>query len=502
MASLPRRYLAAVLRLLPAERLAAAGAAPPDTPFAFIEKQRGANRIVAASACAHALGIVPGLTLADARARVPELAAFAADPTADAVALESLAEACDRYTPTLATAPPDAILLDIAGCAHFHAGEAGLAQDLGRRLARAGYTARLALADTPDAALALARFGSDDPEALPIAALGCAEETEIALRRAGLKTLGAVAARPRAALAARFGASFTTRLDRVLGREDAGIDARRSRPAIEHSVRFAEPIATVEQACHHLSRLTRQACDALARRGAGGRAFCASLYRSDGHVARLDVETARPTRDAALVMRLLAERIGTLADPLDPGFGYDLVRLAVLVSEPLAEVALRLDGDARGEAALAVLLDRLRTRLGPARVSGFAAADSHIPERAAYLRALDTQTEPFDWTSIVAGLPSRPLLLLDPPEPVAVIAEVPDGPPLRFVWRARAHRVIHQEGPERIAAEWWRRRDGRGRTRDYYRVEDDGGCRYWLFRHGLYGTETRQPDWYLHGLFA
>lgn len=57
------------------------------------------------------------------------------------------------------------------------------------------------------------------------------------------------------------------------------------------------------------------------------------------------------------------------------------------------------------------------------------------------------------------------------------------------------------EGPERIAAEWWRRRDNKGLTRDYYRVEDVQGRRYWLFRHGLY-DEKDGPRWYIHGLFA
>ena len=67
--------------------------------------------------------------------------------------------------------------------------------------------------------------------------------------------------------------------------------------------------------------------------------------------------------------------------------------------------------------------------------------------------------------------------------------------------------IVRSEGPERIASEWWRRKDGHmsgkgGLTRDYYRVEDADGRRFWIFRHGLYGTEKASPDWYLHGLFA
>ena len=97
--------------------------------------------------------------------------------------------------------------------------------------------------------------------------------------------------------------------------------------------------------------------------------------------------------------------------------------------------------------------------------------------------------------------PTRPFHLFDPPQPIEVIAEVPDGPPHQFRWRRATHAVRRYEGPERIAAEWWRRRDNGGLTRDYYRVEDVHGRRYWLFRHGLY-DEKPDPRWYIHGVFA
>jgi protein ImuB len=83
-----------------------------------------------------------------------------------------------------------------------------------------------------------------------------------------------------------------------------------------------------------------------------------------------------------------------------------------------------------------------------------------------------------------------------------VMAQVPDGPPRRFRWRRIAHDVTRYEGPERLSVEWWKRRSMSGLTRDYYRVEDSLGRRYWIFRHGLYGSEKVMPDWYLHGIFA
>jgi protein ImuB len=101
---------------------------------------------------------------------------------------------------------------------------------------------------------------------------------------------------------------------------------------------------------------------------------------------------------------------------------------------------------------------------------------------------------------VPAGAPSRPLRLFERPEPIETLAEIPDGPPLRFRWRRVLHEVAAIEGPERIAAPWWRRLDAP--TRDYFRAEDFSGRRYWLYREGLYGRETQRAKWFLHGVFA
>jgi protein ImuB len=105
------------------------------------------------------------------------------------------------------------------------------------------------------------------------------------------------------------------------------------------------------------------------------------------------------------------------------------------------------------------------------------------------------------WTKIreQGEAPRRPLRLFERPEPIDVLAEVPDGPPVRFRWRRALHAVVHAEGPERIAMEWWRSEEEKP-TRDYFRIEDEHGQRFWLYRAGLYGCEP--PRWFLHGLFA
>ena len=98
----------------------------------------------------------------------------------------------------------------------------------------------------------------------------------------------------------------------------------------------------------------------------------------------------------------------------------------------------------------------------------------------------------------------RPLTLLPSPEAIAATAAVPDGPPAVFTWRRVTHRVAHAEGPERIDPEWWRLAQAlpdRQRARDYFRVEDADGRRFWIFREGLYGLNP-PPRWFMHGVFA
>ena len=358
-----------------------AGHAPPEgTPFVLVEKIRGAMRLTAVDIAALRLGLVPGLTLADARARVPELAVFDADPSNDAALLDWLADACDRYSPSVAVDPPQSLIIDIAGCGD----EKKIVRDLKKRIARQGLTAAMARADTPDAAAALAQYGVTKIHDLPVAALRVDAETHLAQRRAGLKKIGDLASRPRAPLAARFGTPLPHLLARLLGEQDVHIVPRRMPPPVVVETRFAEPIARTEDMLSTLESLAAEAGVALTESGVGGRCFEAALFRSDGHVARLTVETGAPTRDPATLDRLFSERIDALSDPLDPGFGYDLIRLAITVTEPLAPEQLRLEGGALTDTELALLLDRLGTRLGKGRVRKFAGADTHIPEQAAF----------------------------------------------------------------------------------------------------------------------
>jgi protein ImuB len=155
--------------------------------------------------------------------------------------------------------------------------------------------------------------------------------------------------------------------------------------------------------------------------------------------------------------------------------------------------------DANGE-DLADLVDRLGARLGLRRVNRLMSRQTHIPEFA--VMAVPAHSHrPARRAAARPEAPSRPIRLFDRPEPIETIAAVPDGPPVRFEWRRATHELAAIEGPERIAPEWWTV-DGPDRTRDYFRAEDREGRRFWLFREGLFATETPRPKWYLHGLFG
>ncbi len=457
------------------------------------------------------------MPLADARAMHPGLKVAEEDAHADHALLANICDWCLRWTPLAALDPPDGIFLDISGCAHLFGGEQGLIADVLQRCDGLGLHARAAIAATPGAAWAMARFGTEigtivAPEGqeaaiapFPLAALRLEAETVAALATVGLKLVSDILDLPRAPLAARFGAGLLRQLDRALDLLEEPVSPLLPVAPYVAERSFPEPIARLEDVEHVTLALARRLSPMLEHKALGARRLELALFRTDGAVKRVAAGASRPLRDPDKIAGLFAERFMALGDELDPGFGFDLVRLSALVTEAAPPVALRL-GETAEEEDLARLVDRLGARLGLQRVQRIVAGDAWIPEQAAAaLPAHCTAPDPAGWNAaramIDAEVPmARPLRLLERPEPIDAMAEVPDGPPVRFRWRRALHQVIHAEGPERIAPAWWSA--GPKPTRDYYRVEDEAGQRYWLYREGLYQRETAHPRWFLHGLFA
>ena len=468
------------------------------------------RKLAAVDAAAAALGLVAGQKATDAKALVPELATAEAEPEADAAALAALVHWCVRFSPAVAADPPDSLFLDIAGVAHLWGGEAELMADFQARAAANGLFFRCAIADTPGAAWALSRFGADRSlaapgeqrswlEPLPPSALRLAPETAAQIERLGLRRLGQLMEIPRGPFARRFGQAAMTRLDQALGREAEALTFRRPPTPWFARLAFAEPISAPEDMARVTTDVTARLCARLEAEGQGARRFEVAFHRVDGKALPVGVGLALPGRDARRIARLFHPKLETV----DPGFGVEVVTITAEDVEPVSGRQGRIDSsrDAAIEDGLAPLVDRLVNRLGEDRVWRARPAESHTPELAAVrarpfapagaARAWDRQTP-------------RPARLFRRPEPVEdVMALTPDDPPSRFRWRGQLIRVRRAEGPERIGEAWWKgaiEDVSPGRVRDYYRVEDEDGRRFWLFRAGLYGEHP--PQWWMHGLFG
>ncbi len=342
---------------------------------------------------------------------------------------------------------------------------------------------------------------------LPVAALRLPADMVAALARLGLKRVGDILDLPRAPLAARFGVDLLRKLDRALGHEDEPLSPLLPVAPYVAERNFHEPIAREEDVLAIVERLASRLATTLAARGTGARRLELILFRADGMVKRIAAGTSRPLRDPRAIRALFVERLAALGEEIDPGFGFDLVRLSVLVAEPCPDEQIGL-GSREDPEELDRLVDRLSARLGRQRVARLVADDSHIPElAAAVVPAQATASAGGGWNAFrrfraEAGLSPRPLRLLARPEPIEdVFALVPDGPPVRFRWRRALHEVVAAEGPERIEGAWWSEEGGP--ARDYFRVEDKAGLRFWLFRAGLYRDMAwSSPRWFLHGMYA
>jgi protein ImuB len=498
-------------------------------PFALIARTARGAVIHALNAAARAAGLSAGQTQADARAILPCLICRPADLPADRAALERLAVWAERWSPAVVVDAEqdgmEGLFLDVTGAGHLFGGEAALLAGIETRLSEAGARARVALAATPGAAWALARWGGERPvvpesrtktalAALPVEALRLEEAALKQARRFGLKRIGDLYDMPRAGLARRFrdgaGVGLVKRLDQALGLAAEALIPTRPSPKYRAWEAHAEPLCDIAGVESRLPGLAADLAAALEKDGQGARILTLTGFRTDGRTTALTIKSGLPGRYVPVWMRLFRERG---VERLDLGFGVDALMLSADLTEPLRphQVSLEDETATRHAESLTALIDRLSARLGEGAVRVAEPQGSWLPERAERWRpalGMKTTLRP-DADAAGADPRHRPILLLDPPEPVEAIAELPDGAPALFTWRRLARRVARADGPERLSPEWWRPPPGERetRTRDYYRVEDDQGLRYWLFREGLYGREysgadgERIPSWWMHGMF-
>jgi nucleotidyltransferase/DNA polymerase involved in DNA repair len=500
----PYRGLGAQERAAPVEATAIAFGA---TPLALIGKVGRREEVVAACALATRLGITVGMAASHARALVSDLDFRPAEPNADAAFLEQLAlRAVRRWTPIAAVTPPDGIWLDLTGCDHLHGGEERFCRRLLAFCKRAGFTARVAVADTPGAAHALARFGKGDlirvePRAtahalgtLPIAALRLTPTALTAARKFGFERIADLLPVARGPLARRLGLAAISRLDQALGAVPEPITPYEDAEMPKVERRLLEPIGTAEAIEQVMGDLLADLAVVLQARGLGARSLRLTGLCVDGTEQVVAVGTSRPTREVSHLLRLLKLRI----ERIDPGLGLEQFWLVAPHTEPLD--AIDLGAVLAGETLVrdsARLVDVIAGRIGVRSVFRFAPVESHVPERA--VAHSDPNAVPGNWP-----VWQRPIRLFARPEPLhRVIALMPDQPPRRFEWRGKIYKVVAGDGPERVHGEWWRRDAEVWAVRDYYRVEDEEGGRYWVFRRGDgFEDDTGDLSWWMHGVFG
>ena len=446
-----RRIIAVALPHLAAEaRLRREGQAGFPHPFAIAEQQGGALRLTSVNPAAAALGLAPGLGLADARAICPALVTRPGEPERLAGFRRGLARWAERFSPIVSagddtggdtggTTGDDTLTLDATGGAHLFGGEAAMLAAIATALATHGLTAHPAIADTKGAAWALAHYlapGRAEPThasphasphtspqatfpiapkgqtraaiaALPVAALRLEAEAAQGLTALGLATIGDAARIPRGSLARRFGLATLKRLDQALGAEPEPVAPNRPRPSFATRLTLPEPIGHVSDVMAGLERLLQRLCQTLETHQMGARRLRLTARRVDSASARTEIALARPGRDPARIRALFEPGVARI----EAGFGIDALRLEAIAVEPLkpAQVSRKTESE-----QLADLLSRIGNRIGFENVTRCLPAESHIPERA-FTRAAAAWSEPEPWPTpwLTPGPnrdPTRPLI--------------------------------------------------------------------------------------------
>ena len=518
--------------------------------------QRGDWLVMHCARAAVAAGVRPGMPLAEAQALLERLHLVQHDPPADRKLLQALANWCSRYSPLVGMEEadePSALFFDITGCAHLFGDEEQMAALVLHDFERVGYRVRVAVTDTPGAAWAAVRFGrllspaTSDASVpliipsggqqvllgpLPVAALRLPIKTVDMLHELGIRQIDQLQRLPRSALPARFGTGVLERLDQAWGLLEELIIPVPPVEPIEAAWSFEEPTADRRALESVLQRLIGEIAETLTARHEGAQRMICRLFCVGEEPRHLAIGALQPTAAVEHLVELVAlqlERISLAAEVL-------AIELKVVASGPLEwrqQEFFDAGVNHEGERQLALLLDRLSSRLGEKSVLRPRVCPDPQPEYAGRLEAVLAETNPKSEIpkpklyrqlrtnpgagtdlkrigppgspssdsvpdyQLIAGPAVRPLCLKPRPAPIEVVSVVPDGPPVRFRWQATEHIVKCSWGPERIDTGWWR---GPHAERDYYRVETASGQRFWLFRQ----RDTGKNDagkWFLHGAF-
>lgn len=474
-------------------------------PFVFAAPDHGRMLITAVSQMALDGGVEIGMRTADAKAICQGLEVLDDKPGRPAKLLRGLGEWCIRYAPVVSVDEfgMDGLLLDVSGCAHLWGGEREYLKEIISRLKSKGYTVRLAIADTPGAAWAVSHFGKLTPliptggqtnALLSLApdALRLEEGALSKLRKLGFYQIKSFIGMPRSVLRRRFGEDFLLRLAQALGTEEEPLKPLQVPLPFQERLPCMEPIKTRTGIEIAIKRLLESICKRMQAEGKGLRTGVLTGYRIDGKVEQISIGTSGATHSVSHLFKLFQLKI----EQIKPALGIELfVMEAPRVGDVIVpQEAIWTSSPGLDDQSVIRLLDRVAGKIGSGVIHRYLPATRYWPERS-ITTALSLSEKPaVDW-----GIDKpRPTELLKYPEPIEVMALIPDHPPKFFIYKGVQHLVAKADGPERIEREWWL---DEGEHRDYYQVEDEKGQRYWLFRSGHYSGDQKYK-WFIHGFFA
>ena len=500
---MPKRFVSIWFRYLRTDWLSLRQPGLSKIPFVLATPDHGRMIITAANELALGQDIQMGMTVADARVIIPSLQFFDDDKHLPDKLLRRLAEWCIRFTPFVAVDPPDGLILDVTGCSHLWGGDKIYLNEIIQRLKARGYNVQAAMADSIGASWAIARFGKEDPViqpgehssallSLPAAALRLDFDTTERLYKLGLRQIKDFARMPRSALRRRFGQQLTDRIDEAFGHKEETI-----RPVVpiepyQERLPCLEPIITATGVEIAVQRLLDTLCRRIQQEGKGIRSARLKCYRADSRIEQIEIGTIHPSHSVSHLFKLFEIKL----PGIEPGPGIDLFVLEAPKVEDDLPMQERLWSNHRDldNTVLFELLDRLSGKFGRHHIHRYLPDEHFWPERSVRHASSLTEKLTAEW---IVDRP-RPIQLLSKPERIIVTAPIPDYPPMNFRYKGQLHTIRKADGPERIEQEWWLQE---GEHRDYYYVEDEEGCRYWLFRSGPYSAD-RTYQWFIHGFFA
>lgn len=498
---MPKRFLSIWLPYLGIDRMIKHNPELKDKPFVLSAPEKGRMVVRAANALAAQEGVTAGKVVADARAILPGLQVFDEYPEANATLLKDLAEWCLRFTPISAVDPPNGIMLDISGCPHLWGGERSYCEHIIHRFYSGGYQVKTAIADSIGAAWAMARFTSGSTTivavgqqatalaVLPPEALRLESVVLQRMQKLGFRSIGQFMDMPKATLRRRFGDVLLHRLGQALGTYPEVLKPVKPIEPYQERLICLEPICTATGIEIALRHLMEELCKRLEREGKGIRNAVFKGFRIDGNIQQISIGTSRASHNEAHLFRLFELKIPTI----EPALGIELFVLEAPLVEEAADMQEALWGAKADNSKVAELLDNIAGKVGMDAIRRYLPAEHHWPERSVKATASLDEKPAIPWP--VDRL--RPLHLLAEAEPIDVMVPLPDYPPILFTHKGKVYKLVKADGPERIEQEWWL---ADGQPRDYYRVEDEKGARYWLFRSGHYADGEVQ--WFLHGFFA